>query len=74
MICDFGSFTRRGLLVDLEHPAEILGGRRHITDRAGGDGRRQKDNRLACSERVRGPKTASPREIPMILNALFSTA
>ena len=23
MILDFGSFTRKGLLVDLEHPAEI---------------------------------------------------
>ena len=23
MICDFGSFTRRGLLADLERPVEI---------------------------------------------------
>ena len=34
MILHFGSFTRRGLLADLEHPAEILGG--HISNRAGG--------------------------------------
>ena len=33
MIRDFGSFTRRGLLADLEHPAEIWWG--HIADRAG---------------------------------------
>ena len=26
MILDFGSFTRRGLLADLEHPVEIWGG------------------------------------------------
>ena len=26
MILDFGSFTRRGLLVDIEHPTEIWGG------------------------------------------------
>uniref|UniRef100_A0A8C4X1H3 SHSP domain-containing protein n=1 Tax=Eptatretus burgeri TaxID=7764 RepID=A0A8C4X1H3_EPTBU len=31
---DFGSFTRRVLLADLEHPVEILW--RHITHRAGG--------------------------------------
>ena len=31
MICDFGGFTRRGLLTDLERPAEILWG--HIADR-----------------------------------------
>ena len=34
MIRDFGSFTRRGLLVDLERPAEIGWGQ--IADRAGG--------------------------------------
>ena len=34
MIRDFVSFTRRGLLADLECPAEIWGG--EITDRAGG--------------------------------------
>ena len=33
MILDFGSFTIRGLLTDLERPAELLGG--HISDRAG---------------------------------------
>ena len=32
MIRDFGSVTRRGLLADLEHPAEIGG---QIADRAG---------------------------------------
>ena len=36
MIRDFGSFTRRGLLADLERPAEIWWG--HIADRAGGGG------------------------------------
>ena len=36
MIRDFGSFTRRGLLADLEHPAEIWWG--HIADRAWGVG------------------------------------
>ena len=34
MIPDFGSFTRMGLLVDLERPVEIWGG--HILDRAVG--------------------------------------
>ena len=35
-LIDFGSFTRRGLLADLERPAEIWGdGGRHIADRAG---------------------------------------
>ena len=34
MIRDFGSFTRRGLLADLELPAEIWWGQ--ITERAGG--------------------------------------
>jgi len=27
VILDFGSFTRRGLLADLEHPAELWGWR-----------------------------------------------
>ena len=56
----FCSFTRRGLLADLERPAEIwvgvVGG--YISDRAGGggvrgrrgDGRGQKDHRPACGE------------------------
>ena len=35
MILDFGSFTRRRFLGDLERPLEILG--RQITDRAGGE-------------------------------------
>ena len=34
MIRDFGSFTRRGLLADLECPVEIWWGQ--IADRAGG--------------------------------------
>ena len=34
MIRDFGSFTRRGLLADLEHPAEMWWGQ--IVERAGG--------------------------------------
>ena len=36
MILDFGSFTRRGLLANLEHPAEIWG--THIVYRVGGRG------------------------------------
>ena len=76
MILHFGSFTRRGFLVDLERPEELLGGQ--ITDRVGGggegqrgDGTRQKDHRPASGERVRPKDSASSREIPMILNALF---
>ena len=52
MIRDFGSFTRRGLLADLECPAEIWVRVGHITDRAvggkdwGGDSRRQKTTNL----------------------------
>ena len=34
MILDFGSYTKRGVLADLEHPAEIWVGQ--IADRAGG--------------------------------------
>ena len=33
MILDFGSFTRRGLLVDLERPAEIWRGTYHRESR-----------------------------------------
>ena len=78
MILDFGILSRRGLLADLEHPAEILAGQ--TADRAGwghgwrGDGRRQKDHRPACGERVRPKDSASLQEIPIILNALVSTA
>ena len=36
MIRDFGSFTRRGLLADLERPAEMWWGQ--IAERAGGGG------------------------------------
>ena len=36
MIRDFDSFTRRGLLADLEHPAEIWWGQ--IADRVLGGG------------------------------------
>ena len=36
MILDFGSFTRRGLLADLERPAEMWCGQ--ITERAWGGG------------------------------------
>ena len=35
MILDFGNFTRRVFLADLEHPVEILGGGGQSTDRAG---------------------------------------
>ena len=35
MILNFGSFTRRGLLVDLERPAAIWEDGDHISDRAG---------------------------------------
>jgi len=61
VIRDLGSFTRMGLLEDLEHPGDIWWVQ--IADTAGGgrdrrgDGRRQKDHRPACDERVRGPKT-----------------
>ena len=37
MILDFGSLTRRGLLVDPEHPAEIWVGQ--IADQKGGGAR-----------------------------------
>ena len=66
MILDFGSFTRRELLADLERPAEIWWGQ--IADRGGGwggqrgDAGKQKDHRPACSERVRGPKTQPHHE------------
>ena len=71
VIRDFGSFTRRGLLADLERPAEIWWGQ--IAERAGGrgwrgDGRRQKDHRPACGERVRGPKT------PIMMTSSFYAA
>ena len=62
VILDFGSFTRKGLLADLERLAEIWGvGDISQTEQEGrgqrGDGRRQKDHRHACSERVRDPMT-----------------
>ena len=77
MIRDFGSFTRRRLLADLERPAEIWWEK--IAERAGegggegrGDGRRQKDHRPACDEKPKD--SATSQEIPMILNALVSSA
>ena len=39
MIRDFGNYTRRGLLADLERPAEIWWGQ--IRDRAGGETREE---------------------------------
>ena len=70
-----GSYTRRGLLADLERPAEIWG---DIADRAGDEtGEETVEDRKTTdlpAVRVRGSKTASPQEIPMILNALFYTA
>ena len=65
MIRDFGSFTRRGLLADLEHPAETWWGQ--IADRAGGGktGEDTVEDRKttgpACGERVRGPNTLPHR-------------
>ena len=60
MIRDFGSFTRRGLLRTLS-ALRKYGGDKLQTEQEGrhrkGDGRRQKDHRPACGERVRGPKT-----------------
>ena len=48
MILDFGSFTRKGLLVDLERPVEIWVGDISQTEQGAagrrGDGRRQKDH------------------------------
>ena len=72
-----------GLLADLEHPAEIFGGEGgHIADRARWGGVRLEKKRLKTerpptnlrllSERPKD--SASLREMPMILNALVSTA
>ena len=78
MILDFGNFTRRRLLADLERLAEIWAGQ--IADRAVGvkpERRRKKTEKpLTClrleSERLKD--SASSQEIPMILNALVFTA
>ena len=78
MIRDFGSFTRRGLLVDLEHPAEMWWGQ--IGERAGGEAGeetvedRKTTDQSAVIERVRPKDSASLREMPLIQNALVSTA
>ena len=41
MICNFGSFIRRGLLADLEHPAEIWGGEDISQTKQGGETREE---------------------------------
>ena len=61
MIRDFGSFTRRGLLADLERPAEILGWG-HSTEREGeGNAREESLEARKTTDlpavRVRDPKT-----------------
>ena len=66
MILDFGRFTRRGLLADLQHPAEIWGGGDiSQTERVGGKaGEEMVEDRQttgpACDERVRDPKNQPP--------------
>ena len=57
MILDFGSFTRRGLLADLEYPAEMLGGggTYHRQSRGCEAGDEMVEDR--SGERVRDPKT-----------------
>ena len=83
MILDFGSLTRRVLLMDLERPEEIwVGQRADISGERGGGGRggqgqrgagrKQKDQRPACGERPKD--SASSREIAMIVNALVYKA
>ena len=74
MILAFGSFTKRGLLADLEHHEDMLRG--HIADRVGGETREETvdDRKTTDLPAVRDPKTASSREIPMIINAVVSTA
>ena len=49
MIRDLGSFTRTGLLADLERPAEIWWGQ--IADRAGGGGGRGKTGEETVEDR-----------------------
>ena len=45
MIRDFGSFTRRGLLADLEHPAEIYSRKRAQTEQGGKAGEEMVEDR-----------------------------
>ena len=60
----FWKFYLKGVAGGPLTPCRNVGG--HISDRAGGqgrigDGRRQKDDRTACGERVRDPKTQPHR-------------
>ena len=45
MILDFSSFTRRGLEVDLEHPADIWGGDISQTEHGGKSGKETGEDR-----------------------------
>ena len=78
MIRDFGSFTRRGLLADLDRPAEIWWG----TNRRQSGGSETGEEKVedgkttdlpAVRESERPKDSASSWETPMILNALVST-
>ena len=59
VILDFGSFTRRGLLADLEHPVEIWGreGTYCRQSRGARPERRLEDRKTSDLLAVRGPKT-----------------
>ena len=57
MILDFGTFTRRGLLADLEHPAEIFGGQSRGCKAREESVEDRKTTGPACDERVEDPKT-----------------
>ena len=58
MIRDFGGFTRRGLLVDLERPAEIW-----LGQSMGGETREEtvEDRKTTDLPAVRGPKAQPHR-------------
>ena len=63
MIRDFGSFTRRGLLADLDCPAEIWADISQTEQGAetGEETVEDKDQPPACRLRVRDPKTQAHR-------------
>ena len=64
MILDFGSFPRRGLLADLEYPAEIWGGTYLRQSRGSKAGEELAEDRKATDlpeVRVRDPKTQPHR-------------
>ena len=79
MILDFGSFTRRGLLADLEHTVEIWVVTYLRQSRWGKATEEMVEDRktidLPLVRESESPKdSASSREIPTILKALVSTA